>query len=139
MSLVQVGSIYINSANLTGLSDVQKIPPPDGGQASFSFSIYLEGSETGVVSQDEARAKAMHEKVKSKINPRFLYSSGGVTLSVTAVNSIGAITSQPTREDPEGAGFLVQMDGVTVNLQYATAEKAEAGRQGLIDKINSIS
>lgn len=139
MSLIQVGPIYVNSANLTGLSDVQETPPPEGGQASYNFSIYLEGSETGVVTQDEARAKAMHEKVKSKINPRFLYSSGGVTLSVTAVNSIGAISSQPTRTDPEGAVFLVQMDGVNVNLQYATAERAEAGRKGLVDKINSIS
>ncbi|HSR49722.1 MAG TPA: hypothetical protein VLV83_02770 [Acidobacteriota bacterium] len=135
MSLIQVGPIYINPSSLTGVSDVQKTRAPDGGSASYSFAIYLEGSMTSVVSDDEARAKAMHDKVRNRINPGFRFSSGGVTLSTPAVNSIGAVSSEPTREDPEAAGFLVQMDGVTVNLQYVNAEKANEGRSALVEKI----
>lgn len=139
MSLIQVGDIYINKAKLSGVSNVQRTEVPgEGTNLSYSFTIFLEGSETSVVFSDADEAKRQNEKLVASIPGELRFSGGGCNLNVNYVNAIGAVTADMTRNEVDVFDFQVQMDGASVNLQYPDERQAQAGRNNLVKQVNSI-
>ena len=138
MALIEVGDIYINESKLTGASDVAEIPPPSEGMpTSYSFKIYLEGSTTAVTTHDKGQADSLHDKVVTKMSPQFRFATGRATFMYTAVNSIGPVGDDPVPGDKFEAAYNIQMDGVTLVLQYTDFAAATAARKELIDKVSS--
>lgn len=137
MSLIEVGNVYISTQRLAGVSDVREVPPPsEGMKPSYTFKIYLEGSATAVTTQDKAEADKLHALVHDKMSPQFRYETGGSTIMYTAVNTIGPVGDDPVVGDKFEAAYSIQMDGVSVVLQYVDFAAATKARSALVAKIN---
>lgn len=137
MAVIEVGNIYISTQRLAGVSDVREVPPPsEGMKPSYTFKIYLEGSATAVTTQSKAEAVKLHELVHNKMSPQFRYATGGTTIMYPAVNTIGPVGDDPVVGDKFEAAFTVQMDGVSIVLQYVDFAAATKARGELVTKIN---
>lgn len=96
----------------------------------------MEGSKASVVSDNKSKADANHATVEELIPSQHNYSTGGATLNLPSINTVGAVGSDPASLDPVEGVFDIQMDGVTVTLHYKTVDAATKGRQDLVDAIN---
>jgi len=135
--LVLVGDLYLNPQMVTGLTDVRETPPADPTiHATFSFKIYLYGSVLSIFTNFQHIAVQEHAAVANMLNPSTRHPTGGVTINVDAVNTIGIPGSDPIPGDQFEGAFNIQVDGATVTLQYVTVDGAVSARDALVKEVN---